>query len=198
MNMSMTRIAGWSAILRIAVVIIGVVLGVLLLVARQPVEVVGASFGILEILLTFPLIYALARLLYPHEGSRAWFQAALGGLGYGGNLVIRVMFLTHTISIQAATTPQFYFVIFMCGWLLWVNWQLWRTALVRGALPWIGIAYALAYLLAQVSAELGSILRVFAVVAVIGQIIWYIWLGVLLIRGKIILQPSYTAEATST
>lgn len=187
MNRPLPQIAGWSALLKVMVIVVELAAVVLLASIRQSVTTVGYIFAIVESLLTFPLILALFKLLPPYASGRAKYASVLGALGYLGGILLRILLLAHLISEQDGLNALQGAIALQIAWLLDLNWEMWRVALLKGALPWIGIAYAILWVVGIVPSSYVSTLIRFGAASglVILEITWYTWLGILLIRDKV-------------
>ena len=183
-NKPYTQIAGWSAVLDGILLLGSTVLLVALTLARVPVTGPRDILDILEDLAIFPVVFGLAGLLEPHEGAKAWMQAALGGLGFAAEVALRVDSLMHIASPALIPDLTLYGCFFIGAWLAWVNWQMWRNAMLKGALPWIGVACGVAYVLYSGSSG-GLVGAAISLILYITLITWSIWLGVLLIRDQV-------------
>lgn len=187
MKMPLNRAAGLALLVNVGLELLGIVIGIILLMLNVKLGNQSNLIAALIDLCLLVVVYVLIVQLAPHEGIRAWFRGAMGGLGAIIHLCVHIALglglvaKTATVEIMIAADFAFGF------WLLWVNWQMWRNALLKGTLPWFGVVYGLVYLaVGWFSPEPKSAAAVLLILINIPLLfVWKTWLGIRLYRGPL-------------
>lgn len=203
MNRSFVTFAGWSQLFSVALQVASLALFPSILARSSAAANLVVSIGILQSLLAFPVLIVLSLVASPGGGMLRIAGPIMGTLGLLIHLTIRLLLATHVLpAISAVPLAQISLSIgfsLFAIWLVWSHWAAWRIGILPRWLALLGLAvgagrigyamFSLATFVRSASRllfDLGMIgmLLSFVLIYLVG-IIWGIWLGVLLLRGRV-------------
>jgi hypothetical protein len=191
----MLRLAGWSAIVAGLPPGVFIFCYAILITAVETYTSLHDLYIFTNVVILFQILLVLPVLLVLWQALR-WHNTPLTiGATVIGLVGLLLAWITQALLVfQAPTDPQIASTtligrVLIGVWLIAINWLAWNAGLEQGVLPWLGIAAGVGYVVLVIGVWLGGeqslLFKVGEGVTVLSKLLWAIWLGVLLIGGKV-------------
>jgi hypothetical protein len=189
MSTELLTAVAWAAYVSTAATLVTFVTGILFFTVGQPWGTIQDAASALQVFLMLPLAWMLHRLIGSYARAWSWLALIAGVLGMLTAGVLQALLVLRRVEYE-----QMIGVVLSAGgaigvWLVVTG----ALALSHGLLPvslaWAGIAAGAGYLLLVAGFWLGGqghpLFWSGSLLALAGYAVWTIWLGRLILVGKL-------------
>jgi hypothetical protein len=183
------RYAGWAAYLSAGATIISFVTGFLFFSKGQPFGTMNDTASVFQVLFMVPVALVLHRLFGPNAQMLSLLAAAVGIVGMLVAAAVQALLVLGRLTFEQTVRPAFTAGGAIAIWLLLTGYLALTSSILPGGLGWLGLLAGAGYVLMVIGFWLGEqkhplfIIGSFAVL--VAYPIWAIWLGRLLVSGRL-------------
>lgn len=186
MTAALLRTIGWLTIAGAVIMIVSLVFLIMFFSRGEPYGTLNDITSVLLVLLMLPVLIFFLNMLRSTDPTLTIGATAIGVLGIAVTSIVQTMLIARLMPYEQTVAPNMIGGGMIGAWLIVINWLARQRDLESGVLPWFGIAAGIGYVLLVIGFTLGGQDHpLFQAGGGLTVLAYPIWLGVLLINGKI-------------